>query len=69
MAELLFDRYTVKQMMDATGLSRDAIYDRIHSGKYKVTRERGGRGWYVLIPRGQDPAIETENIGRIFAEV
>lgn len=63
MAELLFDRYTVDQMMDITGLSRSGIYKRIHGGRYTVARERGGRGWFILVPRGQDPRLDEKTIG------
>lgn len=61
MAELLFDKYTVKQMADITGLTPEGIRDRIHAGRYKAARERGGRSWFILIPRGEDPLIDPEN--------
>ncbi len=67
MAELLFDKYTVKRMAEITGKTEETIRDRILAGKYRAEKERGGQGWIILIPKGEDPLLSgTEVIQRVF---
>lgn len=65
MAELLFDKYTVKRMADLTGKKEETIRDRIRANKYKAVKERGGRGWIILIPKGVDPVLGDEIDGEL----
>lgn len=64
MAELHFDKYTVKRMAELTGKKEETIRDRIMAGKYRAVKERGGQGWIILIPRGEDPLLSGEEIIR-----
>lgn len=58
MAKPLFDKYTVKHLAELTGRSEETIRDRCREGKYRWTKERGGRGIIILIPAGEDPTVE-----------
>ena len=49
MAKLAFNYMTVKHYAEIVGKSIRTVYRWIAEGKIKARKDRGGRGWLILV--------------------